>query len=418
MAVYVQTSICKINHLLTCSAVLEADYSAALTLLLRYPVPEYPTGPSTLVGDALYLRQNLHSGGGVHIISKYSAKDPASLSGNSAQNTTRSMRKGKRRSKVTKSSSAPTQSSLTRSSARFLLEQGGIDAIVQEAARGVYSQSEKWGVAKVLRGVAQGLQSGNDSMKGLPDGSRWSLDHGKEIDTQPMQLIAKVKALEERNKVLAKMLERAMADLWLQQSDLASKKEVAAADALSLAIAKVQFVQVYLDNPSINITPDPGTQITSANTGLGARSGLPEIPCNDSDPNNESYAANEVGAPASFQSLSVEDAPHEPPPKPSTPKNRPAPVPFHQSRPSLAQSSFSWMLGEDQRKSSFVSASPLEPEMKRSKAFLFGDEGNDGKGSGGGKGSKGSKGAKGSKGKDQSEEDEEVFRLGTLKGSR
>ena len=403
---YVQTFVCMVESFLTYPAVLEADYSAALTLLLRYPVPQHPTGPSTFVGDALYLRQNLRLGGGIHIISKYSAKEPASLSDNPTQNKTRFTRKGKRRSNTTKTASEAAQGSPVRSPARFLLEQGGIDAIVQEAARGVYSQGERWGVAKVLRGVAQGLQSGNESLRGSSEGSRWSLDQGKEVDVQSIQLTARVKALEERNKVLAKMLERAMADLWSQQSDLTSKKDVAAADALSLAIAKIQFVQVYLDNFSMSITPDPATQATAADTALEKPLASPETPCPDTNKNDISHEA-----------LTSSNAAPSPPPRPTTPKNRPAPIPFHQSRPSLAQSSFSWMLGEDQRKSSFMSASPLEPEMKRSKAFLFGEEGNDGKGSGGGKGAKGTKGTKGAKGKDELEEDEEVFRLGTLKGS-
>ena len=47
------------------------------------------------------------------------------------------------------------------------------------------------------------------------------------------------------------------------------------------------------------------------------------------------------------------------------------------ARPALAQSSFSWILGEDQRKSDFVAASPFSTERERARGmagFLFGDD--------------------------------------------
>ena len=46
-------------------------------------------------------------------------------------------------------------------------------------------------------------------------------------------------------------------------------------------------------------------------------------------------------------------------------------------RPAIAQSSFSWILGEDKRKSDFIAATPFSTERDRARGkagFLFGDE--------------------------------------------
>ena len=46
-------------------------------------------------------------------------------------------------------------------------------------------------------------------------------------------------------------------------------------------------------------------------------------------------------------------------------------------RPAIAQSSFSWILGDAQRKSDFIAASPFSTERDRARGgagFLFGDE--------------------------------------------
>ena len=55
---------------LTHSTVLEADYSVALQLLLKYPAPEAPHGPHTFVDDAVYLKDHLNFSGGTNLILK------------------------------------------------------------------------------------------------------------------------------------------------------------------------------------------------------------------------------------------------------------------------------------------------------------------------------------------------------------
>lgn len=416
--------------------VIEADYSAALTLLLRYPTPPYPYGPASFVEDALYLRDNNLPDGGPHIILKYSRKLPAPpLEAPRISNpfTGRFSKKG-RRIRQQKHDNREKQGSPRRSPAWFLQDQGGIEGILQEAARGVYSRGEKWGVARALRGAVQGLQSGNSSPRRLPEGLRWSLDQGKHVHDDASHMAAKLRGLEQRNKALAKLLDNAMEDLWIQQKEFTKDKAEAAADALSLAIAKVQFVQVNLENsmmasptdssaeevvekvesaalPATPATPaqDKGRETNHASPAVpepdrSADHDTGQIPCStiiDPEPIIESTAvAPSLQAPINLTDSNAKTSNHG---------EHTGPFPFHQPRPSLAQSSFSWMLGEDQRRSSFVSASPFPSEKRnaREKAgFLFGDDKLEG-----------SKGSHASKGKETREEDDdEVISLGVLKG--
>ena len=56
---------------------LKADYSGALSMLLRYPSPQ-PHAPHTFVHDALHLEQNPTAERGSFLIAKYSGKPPES----------------------------------------------------------------------------------------------------------------------------------------------------------------------------------------------------------------------------------------------------------------------------------------------------------------------------------------------------
>lgn len=404
--------------------VLEADYSAALTLLLRYPVPTAPNGPSTFVGDALYLRDNLLLDGGDHIISKYSRRAPETT-------VTRKLPKKVRRARTaeqTAAQKAAPQKALSPrlSPARILQNQGGIEGIIHEAAKGVYNQGERWGVAKALRGAVQGLQSGNNSPRRLPEKSRWSLDSGQNVSDSPKDLIAKLQSFEERNKSLAKLLEKAMGELWTQQRDMNQKPNETTADALSLAIAKVQFVQVYLENstmplPSESLSPEEKNHDGPIETAAGLTSPIPGPPSyqiQSDGATDEKLASERIHTVETVNPSVQRSAPAPATPLPSTPRvGSPSKstglLPFSQARPALAQSSFSWMLGEDQQKSSFVTGSPFPSERTSGRwkgGHLFGDEKREG--------SKNRRGSNPNGNGDNSDDDADVFTTGTVKGGR
>ena len=437
----------------SCSIVIESDYSSALTLLLRYPAPSYPNGPCTFLDDALYLRENILLDGGTHIISKYSSRTATSPPKSKSilrLPAHRFSNKGKSKGPVKQDYSTRAISPRV-SPTRLLREQGGIEGILQEAAKGVYNKGERWGVAKALRDAVSGLQSGSSSPRRVADALRWSLDDGKDVSASPEHLTTRIKALEDRNKALAKMLENAMEDLWLQQKKFDKEKAEAAADALSLAIAKVQFVQVYLEDSTMPLPIDDHarkdneqpTNVPSLGVALDAESQQEAEPSitekgqlsiensNSSPPPGPVSSPTDVNAnpserkgPSSSTARAAtiantattptdSSSPQKVNPQAQASIHQPRHQPFHQPRPSLAQSSFSWMLGEDQRKSSFISASPFPPEKRRESAavrgkngFLFGDEKGEGKGVGT------------AKGKDRADDEgsEDGFTMGTLRG--
>ena len=287
------------------------------------------------------------------------------------------------------------------SPSKFLQDQGGIEGIIQEAARGVYSRGEKWGVARALRGAVQGLQSAGNTSSMLASAPRWSLDAGGMVIDDSAKLTARVNALEQRNKTLAKLLEKSMEDLWVQQREFTKDKAEAAADALSLAIAKVQFVQVYLENPTMPLPTEDQVKESDDSVKALENKAITEVgppterpvsqPDGQSSPmrkpivkeiRRKSKAAGQasasqtpVGSPSKKQeSLST---PTESIPSINISKDSSAPELPSQIRPALAQSSFSWILGEDQRKSDFGAATPFSSERERFRGkagFLFGDQ--------------------------------------------
>ncbi|KAL8871960.1 MAG: hypothetical protein Q9174_002326 [Haloplaca sp. 1 TL-2023] len=400
---------------------LESQYTEALTLLLRYPMPQSISAkpqttvkPSAFVSDAVYLRDNIEHDGGVYLIQKHSGRAP-NRSSDSQSSKPKSSWRFKRDTKGDNSRSL----SPSISAVRAFQEHGTIEGVLQEAAKGVYRRGERWGVNKAFRGAIEGLQSSTNFSQTQSDGSRWSLDAGTHVPS-PSKLISEIKALEQRSKGLAKLLENTIDELWTQQRQIDKEQYEDSANALSLAIAKIQFVQVYLENPSMPFlteNQDPKSdsvdshdedavlkQVTGANAiedqpqTQDAPKGEEKSPQRQASPNEKSDVTSKPGTIAGGSGSSL-----------VVPKSRQQQAPFHQPRPSLAQSSFSWMLGEDQRKSSFVSPSPFPSERRaaREKAgYLFGEE-------------KSSVEGKAQRGKlTEGSEDDEVINMGTLKGHK
>ena len=284
---------------------------------------------------------------------------------------TRKLPKKIKRARTAEQAAAQKALSPKLTPAKFLKDQGGIEGIIHEAAKGVYSQGEKWGVGKALRGAVQGLQSGNVSPR-PPNRSRWSLDTGKIISDKPVDMMAKIEALEQRNKSLGKLLENAVDELWVQQKEIHQRNDEKAADALSLSIAKVQFVQVYLENSTMPLPTEAATNEESkGDQGISIAQGDATVTHKPRPSQIDGLTGTEDATnrnPGKAPTLSLTSAATMPIASlPSTPKvGSPSKIPSssspHQARPTLAQSPFSWMLGEEQQKSNFVAASPLRPE--------------------------------------------------------
>ena len=248
----------------------------------------------------------------------------------------------------------------------------------------MYSRGEKWGVTKALRSAVQGLQSGNASPQRLMEGkSQWLPDNVKMFrDVPPPSLLAKIQHLEERNRSLSKMLADSMNELWSQQKDVKPEDgKDKGADALSLAIAKVQLVQVYLENSSMPLPADLLDTVDkrpesghpkSKPTRLPAEERPPPLVAVDG-PIDEKALPSRTKAKAARSPTKRANATSTPP-QPKTPPNA-----SHNLRPPISQSPYSWMLGEEEKpKSDFVAPSPFSSSANKRQrektGSLFGDE--------------------------------------------
>jgi TBC1 domain family protein 5 len=230
--------------------VVEANYSMALMLLLKYPAPASPHGPHTFVDDAIFLRENFSAAGGAKVISRYGADPPPIPPFESQPGTPLAMPTSPRYGFARQMSPLP-------SPARFLQQQGGVEGLFRGAAKGVLERGERLGINQAVRDAVgevrqnmQGLQvSRSNSMR--QEDARWSLDEGKSITSSR----ASIATMNIRNKQLARMLDQAMGELRL----VSSSKEASTAkyaEAMDIAIAKVDFVKIYLEDATMPLPPD------------------------------------------------------------------------------------------------------------------------------------------------------------------
>jgi TBC1 domain family protein 5 len=378
---------------------LSADANEALTLLLRYPSPEAPYLPPTFVEDAVLLKSRLSVETGHQLISQYSGRAPRRIS------TTVERPSTPISSREDSMSRSPRFSSPFGSPASSTLE-----SVFQDVARGVLtrgSQAVRDAMGEVRRNV-QTFQPGRNSplTKSLP-GTGTAVGHRtKRSDassTIAANVLRRINALEERNKQLAKMLEAAVSDLWEYQKSLEQEKNnsVNSLESLSIAIAKVQFVQAYLSDSSLLLPPDDnqssGRRRTESEDSTRSDPGPSQSAPADADSQNpESQRKVEASIEFGNYGEKVEDNVAIASKPPMVRVSAPSPAvsalsqaisaapkaslsPSH--RPTLAKSSFSYMLGQahEDPSSSFLNASPLTPNERRNrvgadKAFLFGDE--------------------------------------------
>lgn len=258
---------------------------------------------------------------------------------------------------------------------KFFQERGGVEGIIK-------------GAIGELKQNVQSLQAGSAPRQDLGVGQPF-LQTVNTVSPSTSQLTSRIDFLEARNKNLAKMLEDSLKGLWDHQRLVAEDRTKVDVDALSLAIAKVQLVQVYLEDSTMPVPMDakpsqPSTPFGTAEEHVQSNSLVISATTDDRlatdvaskttigpKPTTNNVISND-GKQSEFKSSD--------PARGVSSTATPDPSPFQQPRPSLAQSSFSWMLGEDQRRSSFVAASPSPPETRRRShargkvGFLFGDD--------------------------------------------
>lgn len=363
-------------------------------MLLKYPPL---TGDvQTLVDDAMYLRDHDSVAGGSAIIEKRSGRKPANMT------------------KVPLSpdgSESPLPGPLRMRSpllspARFLQQQGGVEGLLQGAAKGVFDRGERLGINQAVRDAVgevkknmQGLQTPRpNSTRRADDATRWSLDQGRLVPSS----IPTRQHLEQRNQHLAVLIKEA--ELLLKQSQNKDQggEGIDYASTVNTVVDKLHHIRACLEdaNKAVQIEfhdesrfdppreaaqtlpaqNSPGTVIQSAGHDDDSRDAVTSPAIKD-----VTKAALEVKT-HTPKSKQISHKIEEEITSPSISRLRPtAPIP---TRSSIAQSSFAWML-EDPLINSDASKAPpshkpSSPRTRHSKrgstagreraAFLFGEE--------------------------------------------
>jgi TBC1 domain family protein 5 len=209
---------------------------------------------------------------------------------------------------------------------------------------------------------------------------------GPSRTSDPVDLVKQVASLKKRDNSLAGLLSEAIHDLALiKESTVDLSPE--ATEALDRAFERINNVQTELQGSS-GSTRNKSTPIT---TNEKVASEKPEILEREEEkqeeiqqkpaetvPANEKEKADtkaEVSnADTDFEIVATSASPSAPDPPPPSRSTATPP-----SRRPLAQSEFSWMLGDNTHRSSFVSSASLPPDQSRRsesrsrQGSLFGD---------------------------------------------
>jgi TBC1 domain family protein 5 len=410
---------------------MDSDYNSALTLLLRYPALPLGIAPQSLVLDALYLREHMHHGGGGYIVLKYTDRplqptDRPATPPALQRNITAFSGVNAARAALGRVGAADGRSKQSRN----------IESIFQSAAKNIHARSEQFGIGKAVRNAVDEVHRKAQEISNAPTPSSANTWRQSGPRTAYGAVLHKVKELENRNAQLNKLLEAAVSELWEYQKAAADHGgpgkigeepgTVASLEQLSVAIAKVQFVQVYLGDSSLPL-PTENAAPASDQDKKEAEGSTPQLeepsseeprdqtthsvapvhPESESSPAiHHSHDDTKLADPSMFDDPDDDNADIDVSPRPTTPSkpqqpaikvdspppikspkpepvtNIPSPQP---ARPPLAESSYSWMLGNDDKekekdKSDSGPAAARKPpssffeDQRRNRGFLFGDE--------------------------------------------
>jgi TBC1 domain family member 5 len=359
--------------------VMDADYTTALSLLLHYSLPPSPGGTPGLVKDAVYLDRNRSSEAGATITERYSGRSPGTKAGKQSSYAKRGSTAfaGDTRRQGRSYPQPAVSSSPNRLSANFLNQQRGLEALFQEVSGEVQRRTEGWSIARVVKGAVGEVKRNVQNLQpelGAPSPRKDLIApqyREQEVDTNDHHtLTQRIQELEDRNKVLAKMLGTALESLRECKETSTDAKARADDDSFNITLAKLQFVQVYLADPEIPLPAEEPQGDSKHEKYQGTEALHTALPLVTEKPSS----GEALGSPAPAASEE---------PKPAVPLLEAKPIqktklkeeqkavprsdlpPMRQKRPSLAESSFSFMLGEGRHRSSFVSSASAPPEQRR-----------------------------------------------------
>jgi TBC1 domain family member 5 len=354
---------------------IEADYSTAITSLTHLKLPETGSEPRGIVRDAILLDKNRTNDTGADLVQRYSGRRPR------VQDVDRPRVSIDQTPTRRESRTPQYRASPSASPARFNGPQRQLESLFQDVSGGLRSRAEGWNVSKAVRGavgevrrnmsqlqVAHSRQSSVDTFAGSGTPQRREAAEIKRLER-------KVGDLEARNKALSRMLDGAL-DALRRNKD-ASSDSAAAEETFNISLAKIQFVSVYLSDPEIPIPAEDTRQHENdSNSANGPEQesvehvdagGDKELRQGEGQDNQPETTAEPSGPDKPPQPQATPTKSRQLSPSPIISKSAVAPSPRLSPavRPSLADSSFSFMLGEGRHRSSFVSSATNPPEERR-----------------------------------------------------
>ncbi|KAF3491622.1 TBC1 domain family member 5 [Arthroderma uncinatum] len=376
---------------------MEADYSTALSLLLKYPSPE-PIKPRTFVLDALYIEHNTTFEGASYLFAKYSGKPIPQRARNSISpprigSTTRQ-----------KSSSISRDIFNTPSSSPNRLNSKRLDSIFQDVSEGLYRRAEGWGVTKAVRGAVvearrnmQNLQAGASSSTVFNhDGPAWDSPSPPRISLATVrELNLKISTLEQRNKALAMMLGDALDTLQTHPSTAKEKDQDGSENLQSMdeVVARIQKVKTCLQDPAIPLDAEGRPEAKQPCSIARSSDDSPtRVKVTKELPSSPTVGSQKATARPSTEQLQENTKITKATKEPQSPRSPPSSIstlspttntikgrPIRPTRTSVRDSSFSWILGDDQDRPSFATSASEPPEQRRepSKSLFTGPEGDD-----------------------------------------
>lgn len=280
-------------------------------------------------------------------------------------------------------------------SPKFLQQQGGVENIFQ----GMLEKSEKLGINRAVRDAVGEIKR---NMQGLNEGLSSPYQRLSLADDVAAKALA---AMEKRNQQLASLLDETVLSLKaLSLSNLEDKAR--SLDLIEVAAAKVQFVQIYLQDASLAI-PNMESTHNEEPQAVAEKKEESKVKKTSTEKENQPLSprssTTSVSTPRLTKTTSVLREPKKSAKSSdsafdttNTTKNdtksdtvlseiRPKAQPAASipARSTIAQSSFSWMLEPDESgppQTPITSKSPTTQQKKRinnasreKNAFLFGE---------------------------------------------
>jgi TBC1 domain family member 5 len=268
--------------------------------------------------------------------------------------------------------SAPSPRSARSSPGRFLSPPRGLANLIQEVPGIWQKQTENWKVRGAVRGAVgevrrnmNNFQEGSSQTKGVFSAPETPISSSNAMQNTPDALRQRLSSLHRRNTALAGMLEEVLEELRTQEQPRDTEQAIAANDKFNVTLARLQFVQIYLadsETPMSDHRLDTAPANRMGGSEADSTAGSSQVvslgdSTSGSLVGDETRLNDRAADRQDGNNIGTEDT--------DEPKSKSDKLSSPQARPALAQSPLSWILGEGQHRSDFVSSSTPPPEQRR-----------------------------------------------------